>query len=79
MTDAQTNHLTFALPSPCVGVCEMDEARRYCKGCLRTIPEIKIWSTASEAQKWDILQQLKTRRHDRDGIQPRRDRVKRRG
>ena len=79
MTDPQINHLPFALPSPCVGVCEMDAARRYCKGCLRTIPEIKIWSTASEEQKWAIVQELKTRRHERDGVPPRRERPRRRG
>ncbi|MGI9462031.1 MAG: DUF1289 domain-containing protein [Alphaproteobacteria bacterium] len=53
------------LPSPCVGVCKMDDERRYCNGCLRSIPEIKIWSTASEQQKHHILQALKIRRRER--------------
>lgn len=49
----------------------MDAERRYCKGCLRTIPEIKIWGTASEEEKWAILQQLKTRRHQEEAARPR--------
>jgi uncharacterized protein len=23
------------VPSPCISLCVMDAARRYCKGCLR--------------------------------------------
>lgn len=50
------------LPSPCIGVCQMDANRQFCKGCLRTIPEIRAWATADEATKQAILQELKQRR-----------------
>lgn len=48
------------LPSPCVGVCQMDQARGVCSGCLRTIEEIMAWSRADDAQKraiWLLLQE----------------------
>ena len=30
------------LPSPCQSVCVMDEASGWCRGCLRTLPEIAL-------------------------------------
>ena len=33
------------LPSPCVSVCRMDDAGVYCKGCLRTLDELRDWGT----------------------------------
>jgi len=30
--------------SPCVKVCEMDDAIGLCRGCLRTLDEIACWS-----------------------------------
>ena len=50
------------LPSPCTGVCQMDEASGYCRGCLRTIDEIIDWSLASEERKRDIWLALPARR-----------------
>ncbi len=79
MTNEQVNHLSFALPSPCMGICEMDAERKYCRGCLRTIPEIKVWSTASEQEKWDILQQLKIRRREHGMVSKASERPRRRG
>ena len=29
--------------SPCLGICLMDPATRMCRGCLRTIDEIRAW------------------------------------
>ena len=49
------------VPSPCISVCEMDEARNRCKGCFRTLEEIGFWSRASDADKLLIWQQIETR------------------
>ncbi len=35
------------LPSPCVGVCRMNEVTGLCVGCARTADEIAIWRGAS--------------------------------
>lgn len=50
LIDAQrrTGH---AMPSPCVSVCEMDEAAMRCKGCFRTLDEIGVWSILDDAEK----------------------------
>ena len=48
--------------SPCINVCQMDEASGWCKGCLRTIDEIVVWSRLSDAQRAAVLAQLPQRR-----------------
>lgn len=48
------------VPSPCVSVCRMDEARGLCTGCLRTLDEIAFWSVLDEDDKravWELLAQ----------------------
>ena len=52
--------------SPCLGICLMDPATRMCRGCLRTIDEIRAWYEASAAEKRAILARLETRRHSAD-------------
>jgi len=42
------------IPSPCIGVCAV-AADGTCEGCLRTLDEIGLWSTASDIEKLRIL------------------------
>lgn len=37
-------HPGAAVPSPCVGVCQIDAAAGDCQGCQRTLDEIAAWS-----------------------------------
>jgi uncharacterized protein len=48
--------------SPCLGICLMDPRNRMCRGCLRTIDEIRSWYDASAAEKRAILERLAARR-----------------
>jgi uncharacterized protein len=48
--------------SPCIGVCVLDPATQRCRGCLRTIDEIAIWSEASAAAKKAILARIAKRK-----------------
>ena len=48
--------------SPCLGICLMDPATRMCRGCLRTIDEIRCWYDSSAADKRTILERLAARR-----------------
>jgi|GEM_PF-309879 len=59
MTDAE-----FAknLPSPCVGICEMNDETGLCRGCYRTLEEIGSWRVMSGEDKMSLLQTLKQRR-----------------
>jgi predicted Fe-S protein YdhL (DUF1289 family) len=48
------------VPSPCVSVCRMDAQGAYCEGCLRSLDEIRLWSTASDVDKkavWVLIAQ----------------------
>ncbi len=48
------------VPSPCLSVCRMDAKAGVCEGCLRTIDEIRLWSTANDGQKkavWALIAQ----------------------
>lgn len=47
--------------SPCVQVCIMDAADRYCTGCRRTRAEIASWWTLTDEQKRAVLAALPAR------------------
>lgn len=54
------------IPSPCVSVCRMDAKREFCEGCLRSIEEIRAWSTSTDVQKkiiWSHITQRLQARH----------------
>lgn len=50
------------VPSPCCGVCRMNDRTGLCEGCLRTIDEIMAWSRASSDDKRRIWRLLPARR-----------------
>lgn len=50
------------LPSPCIGVCMLDEATGYCRGCFRTVDEITAWRDADNGLRREILERLPARR-----------------
>ncbi|MEO8410457.1 MAG: DUF1289 domain-containing protein [Propionivibrio sp.] len=50
------------LASPCVSVCSLDPARRYCLGCLRTLDEIAVWGEAGDDRRRVILEACARRR-----------------
>lgn len=50
------------IPSPCVGVCELDPASELCAGCMRTLDEIAAWPEADEAERLAIVGRLRSRR-----------------
>jgi uncharacterized protein len=49
------------VPSPCISVCEMDEATTSCKGCFRTLAEISQWSRMADADKIAVWQLIEAR------------------
>ena len=57
-----TNITPSTVPSPCVSLCKMDAERRYCMGCMRTIPEIVAWSKADDDYKRAVWAELPQRR-----------------
>lgn len=63
--------------SPCIGVCRLDPAGRFCVGCGRTLDEIARWPRADAREKRAILARLATRR--RPGPDENRNRAPRSG
>ena len=49
-------------PSPCVNLCKMDAANRYCQGCFRTLEEITTWSRLDDPARARIVAALAERR-----------------
>lgn len=49
------------IPSPCIGICEIDENTSYCIGCFRTLNEIKVWRVLPDRNKLIILEKVKER------------------
>ena len=50
------------VPSPCIGVCELDQASKLCLGCLRSADEIAIWRDAGSDVRRSILERVHRRR-----------------
>jgi predicted Fe-S protein YdhL (DUF1289 family) len=48
------------IASPCIEVCRTENG--LCTGCLRTLDEITVWSTADDAQRLQILDAVRQRR-----------------
>jgi predicted Fe-S protein YdhL (DUF1289 family) len=52
------------VPSPCVSLCKISQDTGLCEGCLRTIDEIIAWSTASDAFKRGVWDEIRRREAD---------------
>lgn len=49
------------VPSPCLSVCQMDDATGLCRGCLRTLDEIGRWGNADDAFKRVVWTRIEAR------------------
>ena len=49
-------------PSPCISVCQIDDATGLCLGCRRTIDEIRDWIIMSPEERQRLLDALALRR-----------------
>lgn len=53
------------IPSPCIGVCQLEPETGLCTGCLRTGAEIAAWPAADDRERLAIVQELRARRRAR--------------
>lgn len=53
--------LDTTVPSPCIGVCWLDDKTGLCEGCLRSGDEIRDWMLMTREQKLQLLQLLEQR------------------
>ena len=50
------------VPSPCISVCQMEEANGLCLGCRRTLDEIRDWIIMTPEEKRDVLARIAERK-----------------
>lgn len=50
--------------SPCIGVCQIEPVNGLCRGCYRSLDEIRRWPMLDTDGKWAMLSELKLRRVD---------------
>ncbi len=50
----------FAVPSPCVGICSVDE-KGYCKGCMRKREERFNWHKYTPAEQRHVIKLCRQR------------------
>jgi predicted Fe-S protein YdhL (DUF1289 family) len=49
-------------PSPCVGICRLDDDTGLCVGCLRNVDEIRDWMILLPEERQAVLRRLEERR-----------------
>ena len=52
------------IPSPCVGVCQINSKTKFCLGCLRSLREVAHWSRYSRTEKLAVVDGIKQRQAD---------------
>jgi predicted Fe-S protein YdhL (DUF1289 family) len=48
-------------PSPCISVCQIDDATGWCLGCKRTVDEIRDWIIMTPDERQRVLDLLASR------------------
>ena len=54
--------LDTSVPSPCISVCQIENATGCCIGCFRSIDEIREWPILSAEQKRAALARIAERK-----------------
>jgi uncharacterized protein len=44
--------------SPCVQICQIEPSTSVCEGCGRTLDEIAVWGSMTEAEKTPVWERL---------------------
>jgi len=50
------------METPCIDVCEIDQASGLCRGCARTIDEIANWAAMTSTERARIMAELAGRK-----------------
>ncbi len=62
---------SISVANPCINICRMDQAGKYCQGCGRTLVEIGRWDQMTDEQRAEVMASLPTRRPNRSTPAPR--------
>ncbi|WP_282604297.1 DUF1289 domain-containing protein [Pelagibius sp. Alg239-R121] len=63
---ARLRGLDRSVPSPCISVCQLDDASGLCIGCHRNVDEIRDWPILSADEKRAVLAEIETRGQKND-------------
>lgn len=63
---ARRVNVDTSIPSPCVNVCQVDDADGLCIGCRRHVDEIRDWLIMTAAQKTAVLARIEARKAARN-------------
>ena len=58
---ALSRRIDTTIPSPCISVCQIDDASGECLGCRRTIDEIRDWIVMTAEEKTAVLAEIARR------------------
>ncbi|MBM5572678.1 MULTISPECIES: DUF1289 domain-containing protein [Deefgea] len=58
----------MSVASPCINQCQLDSRREYCQGCLRTLDEIRAWSSSSDQEKHAVWKRLGRQPHEQTTV-----------
>ena len=58
----------MGIETPCIGICNLDQASGLCQGCGRTLGEITGWAGFTAAERRRIMAELEGRRQRRTGV-----------
>nr|WP_298057180.1 DUF1289 domain-containing protein [uncultured Halomonas sp.] len=47
--------------SPCVQICQIEPSTSLCLGCGRTLDEIAVWGSMTEAEKAPVWERLEAK------------------
>ena len=59
---ARAGRFDSSVASPCIAVCQIDEATDRCIGCLRAIDEIRDWPIMTADEKRAVLARIEERK-----------------
>ena len=59
--DYATKAASHQVASPCVSICNIDDATGLCEGCFRTLDEIAVWSQMDNTAKREVWSRITQR------------------
>lgn len=59
--DYATKAMSHQVASPCISVCNINDATGLCEGCFRTLDEIAVWSQMDNAAKREVWSRITLR------------------
>ena len=60
---ARQRNIDTSIASPCISVCQLDNATGLCLGCFRNVDEIREWPIMTAEEKTQVLTNIAGRKN----------------